>query len=111
VTNKANTRSSTRQPNPKEKEVNHVNDNETRPNARTEGAPVISLDDQRALKSPRLYRIDEVVASLGLGRTVVFDLLRTGELRSVTIGRSRRVPADWLDEFIETLKARAGDAA
>jgi excisionase family DNA binding protein len=61
--------------------------------------------------SQRLCRIDEVIAVLGLGRTAVFDLIRTGELRSVTIGRSRRVPADWLDDYIETLKARAEDAA
>jgi excisionase family DNA binding protein len=59
----------------------------------------------------KLYRIEEVVDLLGLGRTVVFEQIRIGRLKSVKIGRARRVPAEWLDEFVSALKAEAEEAA
>ena len=39
-----------------------------------------------------LLRPEEVAAMLGIGRSIVFELLRSGELRSVKIGKSRRIP-------------------
>jgi excisionase family DNA binding protein len=65
----------------------------------------------RAPEVRKLYRIEEVADLLGLGRTAVFEQLRIGRLRSVKIGRCRRVPAEWLDEFVAALKAEAEDAA
>lgn len=41
----------------------------------------------------------------GLGRTRVFDLLRTGELASVKIGRRRMIPDSAIRQYIENLKA------
>ena len=38
-------------------------------------------------------------------RTVAFRLIRDGELRSVKIGRSRRVPADSIDAYVKRLLA------
>lgn len=53
--------------------------------------------------TPLLYKIDDVIPLLNLGRTAVFDLVRLGRLKSVKVGRSRRIPAEWLNEFISTL--------
>lgn len=39
------------------------------------------------------YRPEEVAQLLGLGRTTVFELLKSGELESVKAGRARLVPA------------------
>jgi len=50
-----------------------------------------------------LLRIPEVCAALGLSRTVVFDLLRRGELNSVRIGRARRVPTAALQDYVRRL--------
>jgi excisionase family DNA binding protein len=50
-----------------------------------------------------LLRPEEVAKALGVGRTMVFELIRTGELRSVKIGKSRRIPTAAMHEYIEGL--------
>jgi len=50
-----------------------------------------------------LYTIPEVTQMLSLGRTRVYHLIRTGELSSVRIGASRRIPASALEEFVSAL--------
>jgi excisionase family DNA binding protein len=54
---------------------------------------------------PLLFRITEVATALGIGRTKVFALIRTGELPAVHIGRSVRVPReavlDWIWQRVE----------
>ncbi len=47
--------------------------------------------------------IEEAANRLGIGRTTMYALVMSGEIRSVTIGRLRRVPAICLDEYIESL--------
>lgn len=66
--------------------------------------------------SPKLlYRPEEAAELLGTSRSRVFELLATGELTSVKIGRSRRVPAGALDAFVAALvtqgASQTGDAA
>ncbi len=46
---------------------------------------------------------EEAAARLGIGRTKVFDLIANGRLRSVSIGRSRRVPTAALEAFVAQL--------
>ncbi|MFF9476256.1 helix-turn-helix domain-containing protein [Streptomyces roseolus] len=48
-----------------------------------------------------LLTVPEVMARLKLGRSTVYDLIRSRRLVSITIGRSRRVPADAIREFID----------
>ncbi|WP_436849874.1 helix-turn-helix domain-containing protein [Streptomyces griseoviridis] len=40
------------------------------------------------------------MARLQLGRSAVYDLLRSGQLVSITLGRARRIPARALADFI-----------
>ncbi|MEU0086057.1 helix-turn-helix domain-containing protein [Streptomyces sp. NPDC006274] len=47
-----------------------------------------------------LLTVPEVMARLRLGRSTVYDLIRSRRLASITIGRARRVPADALRDFI-----------
>ncbi|GGY69735.1 hypothetical protein GCM10010363_58730 [Streptomyces omiyaensis] len=47
-----------------------------------------------------LLTVPEVMARLKLGRSTVYDLIRSRRLVSITIGRSRRVPADAVRDFI-----------
>jgi excisionase family DNA binding protein len=56
----------------------------------------------------KAYRPEEVAQLLGLGRTTVFELLRTGEMESVKAGRARLVPADAIDRWLS--KAATGNA-
>lgn len=50
-----------------------------------------------------LLTIPDVMAQLQLGRSTVYDLIRTRRLPSVTIGRSRRVPAAAVRTFVAEL--------
>ncbi|UYQ61900.1 helix-turn-helix domain-containing protein [Streptomyces peucetius] len=47
-----------------------------------------------------LLTVPEVMARLKLGRSTVYDLIRSRRLTSITIGRARRVPADAVRDFI-----------
>lgn len=59
-----------------------------------------------------LYPTDEVAQQLGVGLTTAKALIATGELRSIKIGRSRRVPAEALHEFVRRLDIEQnGDGA
>ncbi|GAB2829082.1 excisionase family DNA binding protein [Lentzea nigeriaca] len=54
-----------------------------------------------------VYRVEEVARALRVGRTKVFDLIRAGELPSVKIGGSRRVPAQSVEEYLSRLISEA----
>ncbi|MFF9572789.1 helix-turn-helix domain-containing protein [Streptomyces sp. NPDC014685] len=49
-----------------------------------------------------LLTVPQVMARLQLGRSAVYDLLRSGQLASITLGRARRIPAQALTDFIRT---------
>jgi excisionase family DNA binding protein len=49
---------------------------------------------------------------LSLGRTVVYELLRSGRLRSVKEGRTRLIPAQAIADYVALLEREsAGRAA
>jgi excisionase family DNA binding protein len=52
-----------------------------------------------------LLTVDEVATTLQLGRTLIYDLLRRGDLASIKIGNRRRIPAAALDAFVARLLA------
>jgi excisionase family DNA binding protein len=52
-----------------------------------------------------MLTVEEAAKALRLSRTKVFALLKDGSLRSVKIGRSRRVPVSALEAFIAKLVA------
>jgi excisionase family DNA binding protein len=55
------------------------------------------------------YTVEEVAEMLHIGRDKVFELLRTGQLRSLKIGKLRRITDQHVAEFIASLEAN--DAA
>jgi len=50
---------------------------------------------------------EEVAESLKIGRCKVYDLIRTGELQSIKIGRLRRIPVDSVHAFAQRMVAEA----
>ena len=52
-----------------------------------------------------LLRPEEVAQALSVGRSTVYELMRAGELRSVKIGASRRIPTDAVVEYLAGLGA------
>ncbi|MFD8914740.1 helix-turn-helix domain-containing protein [Streptomyces sp. NPDC059575] len=49
-----------------------------------------------------LLTVPQVMERLQLGRTAVYDLIRTRQLASITLGRARRIPTHSLTDFIHT---------
>ncbi|WP_411091357.1 helix-turn-helix domain-containing protein [Streptomyces sp. 049-1] len=59
-----------------------------------------------------LYPTAEVAQQLGVSLTTAKALIGSGELRSVKIGRARRVPADALHDYVQRLDTEQnGDGA
>jgi excisionase family DNA binding protein len=60
--------------------------------------------DQPMTKGEQLlFRPAEVARRLGIGRTKVYELMRSGELPSVKVGGARRVSATALADFVAEL--------
>ena len=53
--------------------------------------------------APRLCSIEFTTQELGISRTSVYELMASGKLRSVKIGRRRFVPREAIDDFIAGL--------
>ncbi len=53
--------------------------------------------------------VEEAAERLGVGRTLLYALVRSGDIESIAIGRLRRIPLDALDEFVRRLRAVARD--
>lgn len=54
-----------------------------------------------------LLRPEEAAQMLCISRTAVYGLIGSGELRSLTIGRRRRIPRAALDDFVTRRLAEA----
>lgn len=59
------------------------------------------------MTSRELYRVTEAVALLSLSRSVIYEQLRCGRLRSVHVGRTRLIPATAIAEYIALLEREA----
>jgi excisionase family DNA binding protein len=55
-----------------------------------------------------LLTVPEAMAALRLSRATLYELIRTREIRTVKVGRCRRVPAVALVEYIDRLLDEAG---
>lgn len=55
--------------------------------------------------------VEEAAQRLSIGRTTMYALVKTGQVRTVTIGRLRRLPAQCLDEYIANLLDRSTTSA
>ena len=50
-----------------------------------------------------VFTVAEAARQLKIGRTTMYELVMSGQVRSVTIGRSRRVPASCISEYVAGL--------
>lgn len=56
---------------------------------------------------PVLYRVEEAAEAMRISRSVIYELIRSDRLRTVKVGRSRRVPVDALAECVALLSEDA----
>jgi excisionase family DNA binding protein len=57
---------------------------------------------------PLLLSPEEAASALGVSRSRIFDLIREGELQSVKLGRTRRVPRAALNDLVDRLSGGWG---
>jgi hypothetical protein len=60
---------------------------------------------------PIFYKVPEVMAMLALGRSALFDELRTRRLQSVRRGRSRLISAAAIVDYVGLLEREEAEAA
>lgn len=61
------------------------------------------MTDALAAEVARLNNIEQVQTRLGVGRSTVFELIKSKKLRSVLVGRRRLVTEQSLRDFIAQL--------
>lgn len=49
---------------------------------------------------PVTLRVEDLMSILGIGRNTAYELIRSGQIRSIRIGRQIRIPRDALLEFL-----------
>jgi excisionase family DNA binding protein len=59
-------------------------------------------NDSRSAQ-PALLKIPQVATDLNVSRTTVYELIRSGKLQTVKIGKSVRVTREGLRRFIDSL--------
>lgn len=55
-----------------------------------------------------LYSVTESMALLNLSRSLIYELIRSGRLVTVTVGRRRLVPAGSITAYVAGLLVEAG---
>ena len=55
----------------------------------------------------KAYSVSEAAEALSLGRTLVYELIKDGRLRTFHVGTRRLISADALSDFVRTQDADA----
>ncbi|MEV8509315.1 helix-turn-helix domain-containing protein [Actinoplanes sp. NPDC051475] len=56
-----------------------------------------------------VYTVAEAARQLKIGRTAMYELVMSGRVRSVTIGRCRRIPASCIAAYLAQLLEQPED--
>jgi excisionase family DNA binding protein len=68
------------------------------------GEPTRQLAIEEGSVEKLLYKMPEAARVLNLGLTKTYELVNSGKLRSVHVGRSIRIPADALTQLVDELQ-------
>jgi excisionase family DNA binding protein len=63
-----------------------------------------------AANRKQLYRVADAMVVLSMSRSVIYEQIRSGRLRSVTQGRARLIPASAITDYILLLEREANAA-
>jgi excisionase family DNA binding protein len=64
-----------------------------------------SSEIERTTAAVLLLTVEDAAQRLSIGRTTMYSLISAGAIKSVTIGRLRRIPSECLEEYIAGLRA------
>lgn len=59
--------------------------------------------NKKETQKPLFYRIEEVAHLLGLGKSKTYLLVAGGEIPSIRIGKSVRVPVSCLEDWVNRM--------
>ena len=65
--------------------------------------------DQSTAPTQQLYRVPDVMRLLSLSRSVIYEQIRVGRLKSVSQGRTRLISAAAIADYIALLQREADD--
>ena len=51
-------------------------------------------------KLPLTLRVEDLMPILGIGRNTAYELVRSGKIRSIRIGRQLRIPKDAIQDYL-----------
>ena len=57
------------------------------------------------IELPMLFTVEQVAQILGIGRSTVFQLIKNDQIESIRLGRSRRIPVDAMQNYVNELRA------
>jgi excisionase family DNA binding protein len=69
------------------------------------------VDGNLAIQRPLLLTVKEAAAMIGVGRTTLYRLMDSGEIASVHVRSSRRIPLLSAHEFVEQLSRPTIDSS
>ena len=49
---------------------------------------------------PLTLRVEDLMPILGIGRNTAYELVRSGKIRSIRIGRQLRIPKDAVQDYL-----------
>jgi excisionase family DNA binding protein len=76
------------------------------------GAEQLEKPNTATPEPPLVLTIEQAAQRLEIGRSLMFALIKTGEIEFIRIGRLNRIPYDSLVEYIQRLRhASAGRVA
>ena len=50
---------------------------------------------------PLTLRVEDLMSILGIGRNTAYELVRSGQIRNIRIGRQIRIPKDAILEYLQ----------
>lgn len=64
---------------------------------------VTSVPSASAPYARLLLTVEEAGAAIGIGRSLMYELIAAGEIKTVRVGRLRRIRPESLCSYVETL--------
>lgn len=72
--------------------------------------PQVETPKSRPMPQRKLLTVEEAADLLNIGKTKTYALVKSGELKSVLIGRLRRIHIDAINEYAASLSAQRNES-
>ncbi|WP_243301282.1 excisionase family DNA-binding protein [Geothrix oryzisoli] len=60
--------------------------------------------EPRPEPEPEAYSVEAFCKRFSIGKTQVYEDIKSGKLKSIKMGRRRLIPADWASEWWQNLR-------